>query len=122
MSNKSALPVTEQFLSEVATLLGGQSVEETLKRSHFLGELVKKLSESDDHKPGTLARLVQPLLLAYPPESLPAHFGAPSASSEAISRSSAVIFEPLGMNETPLKYTCGMVLAVPVDCELFNIR
>jgi integrator complex subunit 4 len=25
------------------------------------------------------------------------------------------------MNETPLKYTAGMVLAVPVDCELFNI-
>ena len=27
----------------------------------------------------------------------------------------------LGNNETPLKYTGGMVLAVPVDAELFNL-
>ncbi len=33
----------------------------------------------------------------------------------------AVIFEPTGMNETPLKYTAGMVLAVPVDAELTAI-
>ena len=26
-----------------------------------------------------------------------------------------------GNNETPLKYTGGMVLAVPVDAELFNL-
>ncbi len=26
-----------------------------------------------------------------------------------------------GNNETPLRYTAGMVLAVPVDAELFNL-
>ncbi len=33
----------------------------------------------------------------------------------------AVIYEPAGMNETPLKYTAGMVLAVPVDAEVFDV-
>ena len=36
--------------------------------------------------------------------------------------SHAVIFEPIGNNETPLKYTAGMILAVPVDGELFNVE
>ena len=35
--------------------------------------------------------------------------------------SRAVIYEPTGNNEIPLKYTAGMVLAVPVDCDLFNV-
>jgi len=26
-----------------------------------------------------------------------------------------------GNNETPLKYTGGMILSVPVDAELFNL-
>ncbi len=32
-----------------------------------------------------------------------------------------IFFVSLGNNETPLKYTGGMVLAVPVDAELFNL-
>ena len=36
--------------------------------------------------------------------------------------SHATIYEPTGNNETPLKYTAGMILAVPVDCELFNVK
>jgi hypothetical protein len=36
--------------------------------------------------------------------------------------SRAIVYEPIGSNDTPLKYTAGLVLAVPVDCDLFNVR
>merc|ERR1712045_580370 len=39
-----------------------------------------------------------------------------------VSMAHAEIFEPVGNNETPLKYTAGMILAVPIDCELFNVE
>jgi integrator complex subunit 4 len=61
-----------------------------------------------------MVRILQPLLLAHPLESL--------AFNSDVAMSRAVIYDPSGMNETPLKYTAGMVLAVPVDCELFNVR
>ena len=35
--------------------------------------------------------------------------------------SRAKVYEPSGNNEAPLKYTAGMVLAVPVDADLFNV-
>ena len=38
--------------------------------SPFLEALLKKLSEAEDHKPGAIVRLVQPLLLAHPLESM----------------------------------------------------
>ena len=39
-----------------------------------------------------------------------------------VSMSKAIVYEPVGSNETPLKYTAGLVLAVPVDCDLVNVR
>ena len=36
----------------------------------FIEALLKKLSEAEDHKPGAVVRLVQPLLLAHPLESM----------------------------------------------------
>ena len=112
-SNKSALSATEQFLREVESL-DMISDDKMITSSPFLSALIKKLIDADDHKPGNMARILQPLLLAHPLESL--------SSDSSIALSKAVIFEPHGMNETPLKYTAGMVLAVPVDCELFNIN
>ena len=32
-----------------------------------------------------------------------------------------MIFDPAGLNETPLKYTAGMVLAISVDAEVSNV-
>ena len=39
-----------------------------------------------------------------------------------MTRAKAIVYEPLGGNDTPLKYTAGLVLAVPVDCDLINVR
>ena len=59
-------------------------------------------------------RILQPLLAKYPLECIP--------FDEEIIMAHAVIFEPVGNNETPLKYTAGMILAVPFDCELYNVE
>lgn len=37
------------------------------------------------------------------------------------SKTRLIYADSTGNNETPLKYTGGMVLAVPVDAELFNL-
>ena len=57
---------------------------------------------------------MQPLLAKYPLECIP--------FDEEIIMAHAVIFEPVGNNETPLKYTAGMILAVPFDCEVYNVE
>ena len=61
------------------------------------------------------SRLVQPLLLAHPLESMEPDDG------QGVKRRHAVIFDPAGLNETPLKYTAGMVLAISVDAEVSNV-
>lgn len=115
-SNKSALNAADLLLSEIE-LINLESSDEEIAASPFLSDLIKKLSEAVDHKPGTIVRIIQPLLLAHPLESLPSN----DDSSSSITMCHAVIYDPLGMNETPLKYTAGMILAVPVDCEVFNV-
>jgi integrator complex subunit 4 len=120
-TNKSALNATELFLKELEGL-GSEA-----QQSPFLQELNKSLtnaSSADEggggggggggaRKPGVLGRILQPLLAKYPIDVL--------AFDEGIKMSSALVYEPAGNNETPLKYTAGMILAVPVDCELFNV-
>jgi integrator complex subunit 4 len=117
-SNKSALCATDRFLNEVADLATAYEDENGSERqSPFFAALLKRLTEADDHKPGAVVRMVQPLLLAHPLESLEHEDGG-----AGVALRKAVIYEPTGMNETPLKYTAGMVLAVPVDAEISNVQ
>ncbi len=119
-SNKSALSATDRFLNEVADYAAiyeeeGESSSNASASPFFLA-LLKRLTEADDHKPGAVVRLVQPLLLLHPLASLQPEDGSSVALRQAI------IYEPTGMNETPLKYTAGMVLAVSVDAEISNVQ
>ena len=50
------------------------------------------------------------------------HWGLFYLLNKTVSMSKAIVYEPAGSNETPLKYTAGLVLAVPVDCDLVNVR
>ena len=50
------------------TLSTSSGAEE--KATPFVEALLKKLTEAEDHKPGAVVRLVQPLLLAHPLESM----------------------------------------------------
>ena len=97
--------------------LATSAKDEEIRGRPFLSSLIHRLSSSEDNKPGAMVHILQPLLLSFPLESLP-----PFEPHHRVARVSANIFEPQGMNETPLKYTAGMVLAVPVDCELHHIK
>lgn len=112
-SNKSALAVTEDFFHEVEVMIGTLDSPEEVDESPFLAALLAGLSSTDDHKPGSVVKIVQPLLLSHPVEAC-------QLGEQQITMSHAVIFEPLGMNETPLKYLAGMILSVPVDCEIYH--
>ena len=56
--------------------------------------------DESQRKAGILVRILQPLLFKYPMESLD--------FDDHIKMAHAVIFEPIGNNDTPLKYTAGM--------------
>ena len=111
-TNKSALNSTEIFLKELELL---QQNGDQVQDSPFLKDLIQSLAEDQSQrKAGNLVKILQPLLSKHPIKSLP--------FDESIRMSHATIYEPTGNNETPLKYTAGMILAVPVDCELFNVK
>ena len=50
------------------TLSASSATEE--QATPFVEALLKKLAAADDHKPGAVVRMVQPLLLAHPLESM----------------------------------------------------
>ena len=109
-TNKSALNSTELLLKELDTL---QKEEDIVQDFAFVKDLLLSLMDESQRKAGILVRILQPLLFKYQMESL--------EFDESIKMAHAVIFEPIGNNDTPLKYTAGMILAVPVDAELFNV-
>ncbi|CAB4067195.1 INTS4 [Lepeophtheirus salmonis] len=124
-SNKSALNASEMFMKEMRRVIssyedeeGNVKEDEILSTSPFLYNLLCKLNEEkEEHKPGVIARVVQPLLLSDPIESLQEW----PTDDKSITMTKAVIFDPPGNNEVALKYTAGMVLAVPVDAELYGV-
>ena len=127
-SNKSALGPTECFFKEMEKVKRRfwstrEEINEKLDKefqSDFLHNLVQTFSGASDgseaRKPGHVARSLQPLLLSNPLEPLS------MGDISEVAMSKAIVYEPLGGNDTPLKYTAGLVLAVPVDCDLINVR
>lgn len=110
-SNKSALGETDEYLREFDSVLAEFSKHE-LRLHPFMSEFNSlKLSES---KPGQLVAGLKPLLLQHPPACL-------AAVSEDTRQARAVIHEPAGGSETPLKCTAGLVLGIPMDCEISNV-
>merc|ERR1719479_272952 len=109
-TNKSALTSTELLLKE----LDNFDKNEDYRNFPFVQDLLQSLTDENQRKAGALVRLLTPLMVKYPIQSMP--------FDKDVSMAHAEIFEPVGNNETPLKYTAGMILAVPVDCELFNVE
>ena len=126
-SNKSALIPTECFFKEIekvkrrflASNDGIRDTGDNFSDNDFLQNLLSKFSEvpggSEGRKPGLVARTLQPLLYC-PLEPLLIK------EISQVSMSRAIVYEPTGSNEMPLKYTAGLVLAVPVDCDLIHVR
>ena len=109
-TKKSALTSTELLLKE----LDNFEKNEDYRNFPFVQDLLQSLTDENQRKAGALVRLLTPLMVKYPIQSMP--------FDKDVTMAHAEIFEPVGNNETPLKYTAGMILAVPMDCELFNVE
>lgn len=109
----SALPLARHFLSEADTL-----PQDTSKLPPFSKALVLQLPSLVDMKPGSLTRLLLPLLLTpalQGEERLP----RPSASTRFCR---ANIEEPRGDADAALKFTGGLLLGIPLTAKIQNLR
>ncbi len=115
-SNKSALHSTERLLKEMDSIKREFETGDSFTMDGFLKDLVSSLptDEKERKKPGVIVKILQPLLLKHQIE--------PIAFDSNIKMARVDVYEPQGNNETPLKYTAGMILAVPVDCELRHVN
>lgn len=127
-STGSALGLCEAFLSHVkpfkesndGLLSSGNSSKSTdssetdIASDEFLISALNQLK--DERRPGTVARTLQPLLSAHPPTPLP-----PIINPRAIRQASAKITEPNQDSDAVHKLTAGLLLAMPLDAQLYHI-
>lgn len=109
----SALPLARHFLSEADAL-----PQDTSKLPPFSKALVLQIPSLADVKPGSLTRLLLPLLLtpmAQGDERLP----RPSATTRFCR---AHIEEPRGDADAALKFTGGLLLGIPLNAKILNLR
>ncbi|XP_071440620.1 integrator complex subunit 4 [Hetaerina americana] len=113
-SNASALALCDHFLEQVDSLQRHLS-EWSLAPDAFTTSMLKELSQLEDTKPGRVARCLLPIFFQAPPS-------APPRVSNQVRMSNAVITEPTSECDNILKFTAGLVLAVPFDAEISNLR
>lgn len=109
----SALPLARYFLSEADAL-----PQDTSRLPPFSRALVLQIPTLADVKPGSLTRLLLPLLLtpvAQGEERLP----RPMATTRFCR---AYIEEPRGDADAALKFTGGLLLGIPLNAKILNLR
>ena len=114
-SNQSALEPCKNllsFLEDTHSMFGKLTLTDPLLLN--LKNEVNKLGTTKP-KPGTIARTLEPLLrsLHCAPFRL-------SPQTHSIKETSAIMYEPTG--DHVLQFTAGLILSVPVDCEVQNAR
>ncbi|KAK3907732.1 Integrator complex subunit 4 [Frankliniella fusca] len=113
-SNSSALSLCDHFLLQVEETQKFLS-DESLNVELFTSHLFKEMAQLEETKPGPVARCVLKLLqtssLALPPH--------PNISIHMLS---ADITEPQGDADNAYKFTAGMVIGIPLDADIRNLR
>lgn len=109
----SALPLARHFLAEADAL-----PDDTTNLPPFSRALVLQIPALGEAKPGSLSRLLLPLLtvVAAPGEE---RLPRPSASTRLCR---AVIEEPRGDADSALKFTGGLLLGIPLTAKILNLR
>lgn len=111
-SNKSALSLADAFTREFDAI--SLDIDESILKSDPFLVGVRVSLNIPEVKPGYIARKLKPLLMTNTLVGL-----GPVPLDLAMSK--AIIHEPTGGQETPLKYMAGLVLSIPMDCEVHNI-
>ncbi|KAK4880692.1 hypothetical protein RN001_008838 [Aquatica leii] len=112
-SNASALAPCHQFLAAVEEMQR-ELVANGIEPDAFTLSIFKELSVLEEPKPGTVARILVPILSETKLGKIP-------IPNSKIQMSSAVIVEPNNQTDTTLKFTAGLTMAVPLEAELYNL-
>ena len=112
-SKGSALPLARRFLSEADSL-----PQDCSMLPPFSKALVNLLPTLGDTKPGSLTRLLLPLF-ANPPVKQREKLPRPSSLTKYCQ---AIIEQPLKDADTALKFTGGLILAIPLVAKIYNLQ
>ncbi|XP_043515700.1 integrator complex subunit 4 [Frieseomelitta varia] len=113
VTGRSALPLARHFLSEADIL-----PQDTTKLPSFSRALVLQIPTLADVKPGSLTRMLLPLLLT-PASQGEERLPRPSVSTRFCR---AIIEEPRGDADAALKFTGGLLLGIPLTAKILNLR
>lgn len=122
-SNTSALGLCEAFLDQVE-LLQTFLEENNLEPDQFTTAMLRDMDALEEPKPGSVARVLQPLIQAHacPTLRLCCSTGDRGDTGlERIKQTRATLYEPAGETDLPQKFTAGLVLAITLDAEIDNV-
>ncbi|XP_041482405.1 integrator complex subunit 4-like [Lytechinus variegatus] len=112
-SGSSSSHLAQKFLTRASAMQEHFS-SATITPDSFTHAVFTQVLKLSAARHGILTKFLQPLLL---------HNRAPVLSlANTISRVSAVIREPAGGSDNPLRFTAGLTLGLFVDAELENVR
>lgn len=123
-SNTSALGLCEAFLDQVE-MLQAFLEENELQPDSFTAAMFRDMDALEEPKPGSVARVLQPLIQAHlcPTLRLCCHTSEQGDTGlERIRQTRATIYEPAGETDLPQKFTAGLVLGVTLDAEIENVQ
>jgi integrator complex subunit 4 len=128
-SNASALTLCDAFLDEVNALQKYKQVH-SIKLDKLSERLLKEIGALMNPKPGSVARVLQPLMLESAGSlvetlditGLFVRTSLEHFKKDKIRKSYAQMDDPKERTETPLKFTSGLVLTLKVDARLFDIK
>lgn len=112
-SNASALAPCHHFLTMVEEMQNDLN-ELGCEPDNFTAAIFKDLSAMDEPKPGTVCRILIPIISEAKLSKIP-------WPNVEVKKSSAIILDPTGQNDTSLKFTAGLIMLVPFEAELNNL-
>ncbi|CAH1100024.1 unnamed protein product [Psylliodes chrysocephalus] len=112
-SNASALAPCHHFLTVVEDMQKDLT-QAGLQPNHFTALVFSELAQLEEPKPGTVSRILIPILSEAKMRKIP----APNIN---IRMSTAAILEPSNRTDTSLKFTAGLIMSVPFEAELKHL-
>jgi len=124
-SNVSALGLCDAFLSEMA-VLQRMLMEHNIQPNEIISLMAEKISSLNQPRPGSVARILQPIFINSPISKICdlANILNENAFSnyKEIKMTSAAILEPRDKSDVTLKFTAGLVLALPFTAVIENVQ
>ncbi|XP_075235890.1 integrator complex subunit 4 [Lycorma delicatula] len=113
-SNLSALAPCDNFLMQVEDTQR-YLMENGLIPEPFSAAVFREMSTLEEAKPGTVARMLLPLLQA-------STHAPPPRPTVSVKMNRAVINQPAASGEVALKFTAGLVMGIPFDADIYCLQ